>query len=120
MQSHTKENESYRNGPWYRSGGDPDYQWCDSPQRYGVGWIYDILDSHTVSIIQYHHSYWHDFHCTQIVLELQKALQELQKSTSRILKHLKQQGPVREVNMNKLIAPYCLPLHTGPAVCTST
>ena len=50
MQSHTQENESYCNGPWFRYGGDPDYQWCDSPKRYGVGRIYDILDSYTVSI----------------------------------------------------------------------
>ena len=49
MQSHTKENESYHNGPWCYHGADPDIQWYDSPQRYGTGRIYDILDSHTVS-----------------------------------------------------------------------
>ena len=55
----------------------------------------DILDSHMVSL----HSLM-----TQLSLnlnsyyQLQKALQDLQKSISRILKHLKQQGPVRQVH----------------------
>lgn len=96
MQSHTKENESYRNGPWCRYGADPDIQWYASPQGYGAGQIHDILDTHTVSKDDITVTNDITFTTLKLYFELQKALKELQKTTSRILK---QQGPVRQVHI---------------------